>query len=51
MSNLKDRVLGRMGARELNVKENIQKKSGVGTQTLCTFDPQFGPDGDVGECS
>jgi len=56
MSNTKDRVLSRLGARELSQKElEHVAASGGGdggprTLTLCTFDEQFGKDGDVNEC-
>jgi hypothetical protein len=47
-----NRVLSRQKAREVSQKE-MQLVSGNGgphTATLCTFDEQFGKDGDVGEC-
>ena len=49
--NHDSRVLSRMGARELNEKEN-NLIHGPGTETVCTFEPGYGPDGDfsIGEC-
>jgi hypothetical protein len=46
------RVLIRRGARELN-REEVESVSGsIHTLTACTWDPQFGADGDaqIGEC-
>jgi len=47
-----NRVLIRRGARELEYSEAEQIGGGIRTATVCTFDPQFGIDGDVrlGEC-
>ena len=47
-----NRVLSRLGARELDEKETNLINGAVGTQTFCSFDPRFGPDGDfrIGEC-
>lgn len=46
-----NRVLSRRGARIVNEKE-ASLVNGAGTQTVCTFDPTTGPDGDfkIGEC-
>jgi hypothetical protein len=52
MSNNTNRVLNRMGARELSVAESNRVSAGqVQTLTLCTAGTP--PDGDVnlGECS
>ncbi len=47
--NQDNRVLGRMGARELTEEESGQVTGGLRTLTLCTFfNGQL--DGDVGEC-
>lgn len=47
--NQDNRVLGRMGARDLTEEESGKVTGGVHTATLCTF---FNgkTDGDVGEC-
>ena len=47
-----NRVLIRRGARELDYREAELVGGSIRTATLCTFDPQFGADGDVslGEC-
>jgi len=47
-----NRVLTRKGARELNRDEADQVGGSLRTLTVCTFDPQFGADGDskIGEC-
>lgn len=47
--NQDNRVLGRMGARELTEEESGQVTGGIRTSTVCTF---FGGtlDGDPGEC-
>ena len=57
MSNTKEtRVLSRQAARELTQEELNKVPAGGGsnggprTLTVCTFDEQFGKDGDVGEC-
>lgn len=53
MTTEKDnRVLGRRGARIVNEREACRVNGGVGTETVCTFDPVTGPDGDfkLGEC-
>ena len=52
MSEKENRVLGRTGARVVTVEEAEAVKGGQTTETLCTFDPKAGPDGDVtlGEC-
>ena len=51
MSSEKDnRVVGRISARELNLDEIQGVTGGFGTQTGCTFDPDFGRDGDTFEC-
>jgi hypothetical protein len=46
------RVLVRQGARELNRQETEQVSGGLRTLTACTWDPDFGADGDasIGEC-
>lgn len=46
------RVLTRKGARELDRSEVERVTGSLGTLTLCTFDPEFGADGDasIGEC-
>jgi len=48
----KNRVLSRMGARELDELETHVVNGAVGTKTLCTAPepPNPRPDGDVGEC-
>ena len=50
--NDQDRVLIRQGARELNREETERVSGGVRTLTACTWDPDFGGDGDhfIGEC-
>jgi hypothetical protein len=54
MNNHKDnRVLNRLGARELTVKETEHVNGGVRirTTTVCTIDETFKiRDGDAGEC-
>jgi hypothetical protein len=50
MSNQNERVLGRTSARELTQDELNGVVGGLGTATLCTFEPPFGADGDTGEC-
>ncbi|HKD79197.1 MAG TPA: hypothetical protein VKH81_05850 [Candidatus Angelobacter sp.] len=47
-----NRVLIRKGARELDRKEIESVGGSIRTATLCTFDPQYGADGDtfLGEC-
>lgn len=47
-----NRVLTRRGAREIEYSEAELVGGSIRTATLCTFDPQFGVDGDVrlGEC-
>jgi hypothetical protein len=50
--NGNNRVLTRTGARELN-REEVESVSGsLNTLTACTWDPDFGRDGDasIGEC-
>ncbi len=45
------RVLSRIGARELTLKEIERVSGGAHTETMCSFDPYTKqPDGDVGEC-
>jgi hypothetical protein len=41
-----NRVLVRTGARELNREETEQVSGGLRTLTACTWDPDFGRDGD-----
>lgn len=50
--NDESRVLIRQGARELDREETKQVSGGLGTLTACTWDPDFGADGDasIGEC-
>jgi hypothetical protein len=50
--NDENRVLVRWGARELNRDETERVSGGLGTLTACTWDPDFGKDGDasIGEC-
>jgi len=49
--NTDNRVLGRMGARELTPRETDHVTGGIQTQTVCTApEPPFPGDGDVGEC-
>lgn len=54
MFRQEDRVLGRRGARIITTEEAMSVKASGGphTNTVCTFDPKLGPDGDVslGEC-
>jgi len=47
-----NRVLIRKGARELTRDEAERVGGSLHTLTVCTFDPQFGADGDakIGEC-
>jgi hypothetical protein len=47
-----NRVLTRKGAREIDRSEANLVGGSLRTQTLCTFDPEFGADGDtfLGEC-
>jgi len=46
------RVLIRQGARELDREETERVSGGLRTLTACTWDPDFGADGDasIGEC-
>ena len=50
MSNQAERVLGRTSARELAQDEIEGVGGAITTQTLCTFEPGYGKDGDTGEC-
>lgn len=53
MSQLQDRVLGRVGARQLTADEvrMVCGASGTGTETLCSFNPiTKAVDGDIHEC-
>jgi hypothetical protein len=53
MSEKEKRVLARRGARVVTMEEaGIVNAGYQSTETLCTFVPQGGPDGDVtlGEC-
>ena len=52
MSDDNNRVLTRRGARELNREEVERVNGGLNTLTACTWDPDFGGDGDrgIGEC-
>jgi hypothetical protein len=47
-----DRVLGRRGARLVTEVETTQVNGAIATETACSFDPQFGLDGDTftGDC-
>lgn len=49
-----NRVLSRRGARVVTTEEARTVNGGGGpqTETVCTFDPSIGPDGDfrIGEC-
>ena len=48
MSNQDDnRVLSRRGARIVTVDEAQLVNGGYQTETLCSFNPKYGPDGDV----
>lgn len=44
--NDNERVLVRKGARELDRDETKRVSGGLGTLTACTWDPDFGRDGD-----
>ena len=44
--NDNNRVLARNGARELNREETERVSGGLTTLTACTWDPDFGRDGD-----
>jgi len=50
--NNESRVLIRQGARELDREETERVSGGLRTLTACTWDPDFGGDGDssIGEC-
>ena len=51
MSNLNgNRVLGRMGARELDFEESKIVNGGAMTATLCTVGPPKDGDVRLGEC-
>ena len=52
MSNQEKRVFSRRGARIVTEEETIQVNGGYQTETFCSFDPDFGPDGDqfTGDC-
>lgn len=52
MSNhVGNRVLGRLGARELSERESERVYGGISTQTFCTvLGRAAGLDGDPGEC-
>lgn len=47
-----NRVLSRQNARELTARESEHVAGAVRTETLCTFNREYGIDGDVflGEC-
>ena len=48
MSNQEDnRVLSRRGARLVTEDETRRMKGGYFTETVCTFEPGYGADGDV----
>jgi hypothetical protein len=47
--NQDNRVLSRLGARELTQEETDNVQGGLNTQTVCTHCEGF-TDGDVGEC-
>jgi hypothetical protein len=40
MPDKNDRVLGRLGARELTAKESAEVSGGIIRTGLCTFDPK-----------
>ncbi len=50
--NENNRVLGRRGARVIDDRETNLVNGGIQTETACSFDPQFGADGDqfTGDC-
>ena len=52
--NDNNRVLGRRGARIVDVEETrfVGAGAGLPTETVCTFRASTGPDGDfrIGEC-
>lgn len=52
MTDKDNRVLSRRGARIVNEQEASRVNGGVHTETVCTFSPVAGPDGDfrIGEC-
>jgi hypothetical protein len=52
MTNENSRVLGRKGARIVTETETKLVNGGVETETVCSFDPCAGPDGDLftGDC-
>ena len=52
MSNQGNRVLTRMGARDLSEQEVKTINAGIGTTTICTLPSATYPkgDGDPGEC-
>ena len=52
MFNREDRVLGRLGARELTEEEDKLVQGAIGTTTKCTGPTATNPhgDGDKGEC-
>ena len=53
MSNHENRVLCRKGARQLTPEEVrvVTGASGIGTETVCSFNPYTNAvDGDVNEC-
>lgn len=53
MSDRKDRVLGRRGARQLSPEEVrfVCGTLGIRTATLCSFNPATkATDGDINEC-
>lgn len=49
-----NRVLSRRGARVVTMEEasEVKGSGGPATETLCSFNPKTGPDGDfkIGEC-
>ena len=47
MTNQEDnRVLSRRGARIINEQEITKVNGGLNTETFCSWDPDFGADGD-----
>lgn len=52
MANENSRVLGRRGARLVTETETHVVNGGLETETFCSFDPDFGADGDLftGDC-
>lgn len=53
MANKDNRILGRIGAREVSAEEAKKIAGGFGTETFCTVPNSKNPkgDGDPGECA